>query len=456
MRPPTADERPVVVGAGWSGLACAMELVRQGLRPLVLDAALHAGGRARSFTHALGGAAVQLDNGQHLLLGAYRATLDVMALAGVHGGGALARQPFALAYPDGWRLAAAPLPAPWHLAAGLIRARGVGMRQRWSLARWARRQARAGWRTGADAPAATLFDGEPAPLVRRLWRPLCLAALNVEPEHASARILLNVLRDSLGAGAHASDLLVPRVHLARLFPDAAVAWLQARGAEVRLQSPVLALAPGASGAAHVLQLREARIAARHVVLAVPPDRAAALLAGTHPALAAPCALLQALAFAPIATVYLRYAPGTRLARSVLTLLDAPGRGHHGQWAFDRGALDPALDGIVSVVVSGDGAYRALTRTQLGAAVARQLTQVLGLPEPGAHYAVIEKHATIVPGPGLQRPGVALPVPGLYLASDAADSPYPSTIEGSVRAGQDAAIRIGREHPTARPTGRAAP
>jgi squalene-associated FAD-dependent desaturase len=441
-RPVDAAARPVIVGAGWSGLACAIELVRQGHRPTVLDAAPHTGGRARAFTHDLGGRSVRLDNGQHLLIGAYSATLELLATVGVDPTRALRRSAFALTYPDGWRLAAAPLPAPWHLAAGLLGASRMSLAERWSLASWPRRQARSGWRIGADAPASTLFAGEPAGLVRRLWRPLCLAALNVELEHASARMLLNVLRASLGGSAAASDLLLPRTDLSSLFPDAAARWLQSQGAELRLHCPVQALQIADDGGAHTLHLREGTAVARHVVLALPPDRAHALLAGCHPALDATANMLQALRTAPITTVYLRYRPGTRLEHVALTLLDDPGRGQHGQWAFDRGALDPAMDGIVSVVISGDGRHRELSREALGAAIARQLSATLGLPAPLAHYAITEKHATIVPGPGLQRPGTALPVAGLYLAGDAADSTYPSTIEGSVRAGMNAAKAIG--------------
>jgi len=436
--------RPVVVGAGWSGLACAISLVQRGHRPLVLDAAPHAGGRARSFTHALGGAPAELDNGQHLLLGGYRATLDLMQTVGVDCASAFARSPFALTYPDGWRLAAANLPAPLHLAAALVGARGPTLAERWSLTRWSLRHARTSWRhQGPDSPAAALFSGEPAGLVRRLWRPLCLAALNVELEDASAHILLNVLRDSLGARAGDSALLVPRVGLSRLFPEAAIAWLRAHGAEVQLHSTVTALELGNAGAGHALQVRGERVTTGSIVLALPADRAADLLTGQSAALDPALRMLRAVRFAPIATVYLRYAAGTRLVRPVMTLQDDPRLGHHGQWAFDRGALDPAMDGIVSVVISGAGPYRALDRDALGQAVALQLRRALGLPAPLAPFAITEKHATIVPAPGLRRPAAALPVAGLYLAGDAADSPYPSTIEGSVRAGMAAAAAIGR-------------
>lgn len=423
-----------------------MQLVRQGLRPLVLDAAPEPGGRARGLEHDLGGTRVRVDNGQHLLLGAYRDTLQVMATVGVSAGRHLQRMPFELRYPDGWRLAAARAPAPWHLALGLAQASGMPWHQRLSVARWSLRQRRAGWRTAGDLPAARLFDGEPPELTRRIWRPLCLAALNVDPAQASARMLLRVLGDSLGARSGASDLLLPRTDLSRLFPAAAVAWLRAHGAEVRLHTPVLRVLagtpPGSHGSAGPLRLalRDCALDAGWIVLALPPDRCAALLQGL-PAAQASVACLRAVASAPICTAYLRYDARTRLPAPMLALLDDPSRGHYGQWVFDRGATDPSLAGVLSVVVSGTGPHMDLPRARLGARLAAQLSECLGLPAPHATFTVMEKRATVLPVPELRRPGAVLSLAGVILAGDAADSPYPSTIEGSVRSGLQAARAV---------------
>jgi hypothetical protein len=295
----------------------------------------------------------------------------------------------------------------------------------------------------ADHPASELFAALPPDLVRRLWRPLCLAALNVELEQASARVLLAVLRDSLGAAAGASELLLPRTDLSALLPDAALRWLAARGAELRLHTPVLGLDfPAGAPAPPRLRLRDGQLRASAVVLALPPARAAALLAGGPPALAGCADELRRVAAAPICTTFLRYAPSTRLARPFFALLDEPARGHYGQWIFDRGALDPRLAGVMAVIVSGAGAHMELGREALGERIAGQLASCLGLGTPLDHYTLADRQATLVPAPGLERPGVALPAPGLYLAGDAARSPYPSTIEGSVRSGLLAAQAIG--------------
>jgi hydroxysqualene dehydroxylase len=432
----TADARPVVVGAGWSGLACAVTLVQGGLAPVVLDAGLHPGGRARVVAHQLGGTRLELDNGQHLLLGAYEATLAMMRAVGADPARLLHETPFAIAYPDGWRLSAARAPAPLHLLLGLVGAQGVSTRDRLALAGWVARQQLGHWSAATGASAADVLCGHPAGLVRRLWRPLCLAALNVELEAASGQIFLRVLADSLGAGERASRMLLARTHLSALFPDPAIGWLAGHGAELHLGSPALALRQGGSG--YEVHSRPADFSASHVVLALPPERAADLLEGLGEPARCATSLLRAIEQAPICTSFLRYAPGTRLQRPYFALLDDASSGAFGQWIFDRGAIDPALDGVLAVVISGRGAHLALPRDEVERRIVAQVRSTFGFGAPEGVVTFVDKHATIIPSPGLSRPATRIEAPGIYLAGDAADSPYPSTIEGSVRSGIRAA------------------
>lgn len=432
--------RVAVVGGGWSGLACALELTARGAAVTLLDAAPQVGGRARAVEVTLGDRRYRLDNGQHLLIGAYGETLRLMATVGVDPDRALLRLPFELRYPDGFRLGARRLPAPLHLAFGLLAARRMAWADRRQVlgfvARWRARR----WRIDADASASALFADAPEAVVRRLWRPLCLASLNVELHAASAQVLLNVLRDSLAGDAHAADLLIPRHDLMRTFAGPALEALRQRGAEIRLRSPVQQLRRLDSR--WRIEVRGVSADADAVVLALPPQRAAALLDTTGLAALAPAAgVLRAVQAAPIATVYLRYPPSLRLPWPASALLDDANAGRFGQWVFDRGHLDEANAGVLSVVISAAAAALSADPTSLPASVARQLSGDLALPEPLAAAVLAEKRATIAPSPGLRRPPTRLPAPGLYLAGDAADSEYPSTLEGSVRAGIAAARAI---------------
>jgi squalene-associated FAD-dependent desaturase len=432
-----AAARWVVVGAGWSGLACAVEAASRGVTVTLVDAAPAIGGRARRVDLRIGDRDFAVDNGQHLLVGACTETIALMRRLGVDPQQALLSQPFTVRYPDGWRLAAAPAPAPLHLALGLVLARRVAWRDRLALASWVSQQQRRQWQIEADVPVAALLATQSAGLVRRLWRPLCIAAMNAEPEQASARMFLNLLRLSLGGAETDSRLLLTRRDLSATMPEAALRYLARAGAAVVLRQPALGLAR--SGAAWGVTLREERLQADRVVLALPAEAAARLLesAGVD-ALQPAIAELRALQYEPIATVYLRYPDGVRLPQPVYALLDEPARGRPGQWAFDRGRIDPMHQGIISVVIGAPALRFETDRAALCSAAERQLGAEFGLPPSVAQNVVIERRATLLPAVGLRRPAARLAAPGLYLAGDVADSPFPSTLEGSVRAGLEAA------------------
>ncbi len=430
------SRRVAVIGGGWSGLAAAVDLADHGCAVTLLEAAPQLGGRARRVELALGDRTFPLDNGQHLLIGAYRETLALMQRVGSDPQAAFLRLPFTLRYPDGFALQAARLPAPLHLAGALLFARGLGWTERLAMARVVDRWKRAGWAVARDHAAIDLMHGLPAVIVARIWQPLCVAALNVRLEQASAAMFLTVLRDSLGADRAASDMLLPRSDLSALLPDAAARALTARGVDIRLRSAAEQLNRGSRG--WIVRSRELTFEVEAVVLALPPWRTAPLLESAGlPPLTRAIDILRQVMPAPIATVYLRYAAPVHLPSPAMALVENPARGEVGQWVFDRGALDARCAGVLSVVVSAPGPHEALGHADLARAVAAQLGTALSLPAPDAMRVIEEKRATIVPRPGLLRPPTAL-VEGLFLAADAVDCPYPSTIEGSVRSGHAAA------------------
>ncbi len=427
----------IVVGAGWSGLACAVEAARRGVAVTVLDAAPAVGGRARRVDLRIGDRDFSLDNGQHLLIGACTQTLALMRHLDVDPSSAFLEQPFTLRYPDGWRLSAARAPAPLHLALGLLAARRLPWSHRAALAGWVRTQQRHAWQLDVDVPVDRVLAAQPPELVRRLWRPLCIAAMNAEPEDTSARMFLNLLRLSLGGAESDSRLLLTRRDLTATLPQAAVKYLQSRGATVRLRQPVLGLTRGADG--WCVALRDEVVGADRVILAVPADSAARLLecAGADRLRGAIEDLAQ-LQYEPLATVYLRYAARTSLPAPLYALLDDPAQGRYGQWVFDRGRIDAAHESILSVVVGAPALRHERDRDALCRAACRQLREDFGLPASIDQSVVIERRATLRPGVALRRPPARLPVPGLYLAGDVAASAFPSTLEGSVRAGLEAA------------------
>src|SRR5256885_7477276 len=112
--------RVAVIGAGYAGLSAAMHLAENGCAVSLFESNRVAGGRARRVEYR----GALLDNGQHLLLGAYRDTLALMQEVGVPSG-ALHRFPLTLTIPGKLEMRAPRLPAPFNLAWALVRAKGL-------------------------------------------------------------------------------------------------------------------------------------------------------------------------------------------------------------------------------------------------------------------------------------------------------------------------------------------
>jgi len=429
--------RVAVVGGGWAGCAAAVALLDAGNDVTLFEAARTLGGRAR----AIETNGRLLDNGQHIMLGAYADTLRLMRRVGVDPRQALLRLPLQMRYPaheDGMDFVAPRLPAPLHVLVALLRARGLDRADKLALARFSTTARWMDWQLHNDCSVAELlvrYD-QTERLVRLMWRPLCLAALNTPPERASAQVFLAVLRDSLGAHRAASDMLVPRVLLDAAFPQAAAAYLGQRGASVRTGSRVEAL--GLDGGTWCLRAGTDVQTFDAVVLATPPWQTAALLRPLAGA-ADIVTRLDAFEYEPIATVYLQYPAGVRLPLPFCALADAPAENRWGQFVFDRGQLDPGQDGLLAVVISGAAALPG--QDPLAAAVAAQLADAFGLPAlatPQWNRTITEKRATFACTPGLARPPNATALPGLALAGDYTACDYPATLEAAVRSGVAAA------------------
>ena len=423
---PPRVKRVAIIGAGWAGLAAAVTLAERGVAVTVFEASRQLGGRARRVTVE----GVGLDNGQHILIGAYEATLRLMRTVGADPDQLLARLPLEFRSAAGFRFRAARLPAPLHLLLGLLRAAGIGFGERLAAARLVGTHRRRGYRLACDQSVATWLERNRQPRAVReaLWEPLCTAALNTPVEHASAQVFLNVLRDAIeGAGA-ASDLLLPRADLSALFPEPAARYVESRGGTVRLGEAVRAIDLGSLGC----RLDGGGELFSEVIVACAPQHAGPLLAGV-PGLETVAGQIERLEYEPIYTCYLQYSPGVSLPFPMLGFA-----GGRLQWAFDRGPLS-GHRGLIACVLSGSGPHEALARQALADALHAELAQWLpGLPAPLWARVIAEKRATFSCRPGLERPANATPVANVFLAGDYTASDYPATIEAAMRSGVAAA------------------
>jgi squalene-associated FAD-dependent desaturase len=395
-------------------MAAAVALAERGIRVTVFESGAVPGGRARRIQISSAGQDRSLDNGQHILAGAYTELFRLMRTVGVPAD-ALLRIPHEIRYADGFAFRALWLPAPLGLAAGLLAVKHVPFAERIGALKFIAALRRRNWRVQPDITVKELLDaqGQHGRLRRYLWEPLCVSALNTPLHLASANVFLAALRDTLAGDGDAADLLLPRVDLSRLFPEPAAEYVRARGGEVRLGEAVRDLA----------SLKDEY---ESVIVAVGPHQLKNVMPETD----------LDYSYQPIYTCYLQYPESTRLEFPML------GIGQRlVQWVFDRGAL-LGEKGRLACVISAQGDHQEMTQDELAAACDRELHEALpDLPPLQWSRVIAEKRATISCTPGLNRPSVRTAITGVFLAGDYTDAEYPPTLEAAVRSGIRAAELI---------------
>jgi len=424
----------VVIGGGFAGLAAATRLVEAGARVTLLEKRGQLGGRAYSVTDEASGDVV--DNGQHLVMGCYRATRSFLERIGT-ADKVRWQQRLELTFAD------AATGKRSRMVTGAFGVPSLPWRDRLALVKVA-----AAIRLPSRLlPPATDWEtvdgwldrlGQSAAARRAFFHPLALAALNDDPRTASAKMLEAVLREAFVGGD--ARIGVARVGLSDLYVDDARAWLQARGATVRLQAGVERVTVE-RGVARGVALRGAeRIAADAVIAACPPAALAALVDAEWRQGETWWAGLEKLTSSPIVSLHLWL---DRLVTDdeIIGCLGSPLH-----WIFNRNQLTTVREpsrSHLSLVVSAARGLVDRPSDEIVQTLVAELGRVL--PEAArarvVHARLIkERDATIAHTAGTEglRPRCQSPVEGLFAAGDFVRTGLPATIESAVRAADDAA------------------
>lgn len=436
----------IVIGGGLAGLSAAVRLAEAGRPVTLIEATRAGGGRARSFHDAT--LDREVDNGQHLMMGCYRETLAFLrAIDSTDGIYFQKNLEVTMVKPGGKRLhlQCPALPAPLHLATGLLAMRGLGVLDKAAALR-AGLMLRGEVQRPDDNETCDSWLrrlGQTPTLRNAFWDPLIWGTLNDDPLVSSAAMFTAVLDRAFLTSRDASRLGVPKVPLSRLYVEQALAYLRARGCELRLGESVRALEVVNARVTGVTLKSGDTLAADVVVSSVPPQAFLDMLPGalpSHP-------VYQDIA-------RLRPSPIVNLWFSVdrapfedpfIGLVAGPLH-----WMFNRSRIEGEVGGEVMMNCTISAARSCVDDPPetLQALLQSELQRYFPAAGPQGpkikRFKVIkEKRATISHAAGTYhcRPEVTGPVRGLYMAGDWVRTGLPATIESAVQSGHDAAKAI---------------
>ena len=444
----------VVVGGGFAGFAAAIRLQERRHEVVLVERRGVLGGRATSSRDAATGD--EVDNGTHLMIGGYHATLELLRRAGA-GDLLLFQNELKLEWIDARGVSALdcpPLVAPLHLLVGLL-----GLRLPLAVKLQAIRLGFA-VRFGRPPVGLTLAEylrrsGQGEAARRLVWDPLAIAILNEPVERAAAVLFHRVYQEAFLRDHRASRLVFPRRGWAALVERLA-AYFETRGGVVRrgARAEALVLEAGRARGVRLAQRPSEReeIAAGTpatqqvetadaVVSALPPPALLALLPEDQrlrPAFAG----LARFGGSPIVSVDL-WLDRVVVDRPMLGLRDS-----EMEWVFDKGRLHGRVGAPQHLSFIASAAYRSVPKPNaelVEAALSALRRYFPSMADAAVTRSLVQREpqATFASTPELEalRPGPVSEVEGLYLAGDWTDTGLPATIEGAVRSGQRAADAI---------------
>jgi squalene-associated FAD-dependent desaturase len=402
-----------VIGAGLSGLAASVALAGVGARVVLIEGAGQAGGRCRSYIDPLLNQLI--DNGNHLILSGNRATFAYLRSIGSAdrlAGPEHAGFPFVDVRTDArWTISPNDGAIPWWILSSKRRVPGTFIREYLAMAKLLAA-------SGAQRIDAVIAcQGN---LWERLLRPLLLAALNTEPEAASAGLAAAVLRETLIKGGQAYRPRIAAPHLGSTFIDPALDYLKQKGADVRFGSRLRGI-QSANNCATALGIANGPIELGlddRVVLATPAWAATELLPD----------VLAPTDFRSIVNAHFAVTPPPNAPMMIGIV------GGVAEWVF-------AFADRLSVTVSSADAIVDRDREDLAKTLWRDVAAAHNLgPELPPWQIVKERRATFAATPeqAKRRPKSETRWSNLFLAGDWTDTGLPATIEGAVRSGNRAA------------------
>lgn len=484
----------VIIGGGLAGLAAAAALGERGMRVTLCESRPRWGGRASSFVDQTTGEPI--DNCQHVSLGCCTNFRHFCQTIGIDRFFCREKS-LVFIGPAGRasRMAAWPLPAPLHLAPALAGFEFLSWNDKYRLARGLRALSRT---DPATCDGLTFLDwlrrhGQTEAAIERFWHVVLVSALSESLDRIDVCHARKVFVDAFLANRNGWEVWMPTVPLDDLYGTRLAGWFAARNVAARLQCTakqvvvenraglVAARAAGAGTlgngtlgngtpgngtpgtgmdqrAVEVVLRSGEKIAAEHVILAVPQNLVLALLPEewqVHPLFAG----ISQLETAPISSVHLWF------DRPITHLRHATFVGRLSQWLFNRSAIQGvnAECGATErgheceenpksklhyyqVVISAARDVLERGKEETIRAVVEELAGVWSVVREArmVHSRLVTEHKAVVsmlPGVDRWRPPQQSPIGNLQLAGDWTQTGWPGTMEGAVRSGYLAAENV---------------
>ena len=421
----------LVIGGGFAGFSAAVYLTKNNHEVHLVEAAPKLGGRAYSFLNASQNEII--DNGQHIMMGCYRYTLDFLKEIGALDKLEIQKKltvNFKGRGGKDYKLNATDAPYPINLLIAIMNYDALKMIEKVRVVKLVLKLLFASTRKMADKTVHEWLTDEKqsANAVKSLWEILAIGTLNTTIDNASASTFAKVLKEIFLKGNKASTIILPKSGLSEMYCVVAESYIKEHGGEITLSEKLTSMETEGDCITKVVTTKSTYDDFDFVISTIPPY-AFEKIEGPNQMLN----MSDEFKYSPILNVHL-WLSENPFTEKFYGLINS--KVH---WLFNHSSH-------ISLTTSAADEIIEMQNEKIMEMVLNELTDYF----PGfkkkmmKEFKIIkEKRATFVPtiSAELNRREITSPYKNLILAGDWTNTGLPSTIESAVKSGANAASAV---------------
>ncbi len=438
----------LIIGGGVAGLTAAVALTSRGHSILLVEQKPHLGGRTYSFIHPETGD--EVDNGQHLLMGCYHATLRYLKMIGARDLVEI-QETMSVIFRSSNRpaveLRTNSLPAPLNVLWGLFGLSNISFMNRLKLLRVGidvmLKNPDANKHLHSISVSRWLEElGQTEENRKYLWDIIAIGALNDSLDKVSAALFAKVIKTAFFGSRKNASMVIPKRGLSAVLVDKGAEFVEKRGGKILLNTSVDRFQVSGIRYQEVALSDGSKCKPRAIISAIPYFDIPKIFGESN---MIGISNLDEFVSSPIVTLHLWF-DAHFMKEKFCALLDSPIH-----WVFNKSMMyGKENDRLMYLALVVSGAHNLVEReknelVEMGYNELKRYYPAASVAKVIHSLVMKEKRATFSPKVGIEqfRPSHATPIQNLFLAGDWTDTKLPATIEGAVLSGfecADLAIR----------------
>ncbi|MDP2301211.1 MAG: hydroxysqualene dehydroxylase HpnE [Ignavibacteria bacterium] len=411
----------LIVGGGFAGLAAAVYLSKQNFLVELIEASPKLGGKAYSFFDSKRNSI--LDNGQHILMGCYKETLNFLNIINSENNLTFQKS-LKVSYIDrkgiSHQLKAAKYFYPINLLIAILKYSAVSIKERISIIKFCAKLIFINPTKMRDESVSEWLksEGQNENVIKSFWEIIAVGALNCSSDDASSKIFAKILKQMFFTGNFSSTIIIPSTDLSKMYCENALKYITDFGGNILTSESANEIVIKSNKVVSV-KTNKREIDDFDFILFAVPSHAIPKIKGLPESI---IDIANKIKYSSILTFHI-WVKDFKMKNPFIGLINS-----QVHWVFDHGEY-------ITIVISHADSIINYDETTLFNIVKSELKKYINLTDANIidYKKIKEKRATFVPSTEilLKRPSSNTEIANLFLAGDWINTGLPSTIEGAV-------------------------